>query len=218
MKEKTIQYIDKHKIIAIARNIDKEYMEATTYALLDGGISMLEIPFNAKEIYKNETTAEIIRMLTEKFKGDIMIGAGTVIDETKLNLAYEAGAKYILTPNINPVIIKKINELGMVSIPGGLTPTEIETAAEAGADYVKLFPIASMDKNYVKAVTAPLNHVKLHGVGGIDETNIKEYAKMGLCGFGVGGCLVNRKEIVAGEFTALTKKAARYVKLVNDVN
>lgn len=218
MKEKTIQYIDEHKIIAIARNIDKEYMEATAYALLEGGISMLEIPFNAKEKEKNETTAEIIRMLAEKFEKDMIIGAGTVIDETKLRLAYEAGAKYILTPNINTAIIEKTNKFDMVSIPGGLTPTEIQAAVDAGADYVKLFPIASMDKGYIKAVTAPLNHVKLHGVGGIDETNIAEYAKMGLCGFGIGGRLVNKKEIAAGEFKALTKKAAHYVDLINSVN
>ena len=97
-------------------------------------------------------------------------------------------------------MIKRTRELGLVSMPGALTPSEIMTAHRAGADFVKLFPAADMGPGYLKAVRAPLNHIKLMAVGGINEKNAGDFLAAGAAGVGVGGNLANRAWIEAGEF------------------
>ena len=105
----------------------------------------------------------------------------------------------------------------MVSMPGALTPSEIQTAHRAGADFVKIFPITTMGPKYLKAVKAPLSHVKLLAVGGIDENNAAEYIKAGAAGLGVGGKLVNSSYIENGEFDKLTETAKKLVSAVNNI-
>ena len=95
----------------------------------------------------------------------------------------------------------------MVSIPGALTPTEIMTAHRCGADFVKLFPVDQLGIPYIKSVTAPISHVKLLAVGGVNETNVAGYLNAGLWGAGIGGTLANRKWIEAGEYHRITETA-----------
>jgi len=102
----------------------------------------------------------------------------------------------------------------MVSIPGALTPTEIMTAHRCGADFVKLFPVAQLGIPYVKAITAPISHVKLLAVGGVNETNIADYLSAGLRGAGIGGNLANKKWIEAGEYHRITETAQAIVNQI----
>ena len=104
----------------------------------------------------------------------------------------------------------------MVSIPGALTPTEIQTAHKAGADFVKLFPVTGLGTEYVKAISAPLSHIKFLAVGGVDEHTMRDYLKTGVCGFGIGSGLVNRQLIESGHYGAITELAKKYVAVIEN--
>ena len=100
-------------------------------------------------------------------------------------------------------------------MPGALTPTEIQAAHCAGADFVKLFPITDMGIGYVKAVKAPLSHIKLIAVGGIDNNNMSDYLKAGVCGFGIGSNIVDKKMVDAGDYEGITNLAKKYTEVIS---
>ncbi len=138
-----------------------------------------------------------------------MLGAGTVITPEQVQTAFDCGAQYIISPNVDAQVIKKTKELGMVSIPGAFTPSEMVTAYNAGADVVKLFPAGLLGPAYIQAVRAPLAHIPVAVVGGIDENNIATFFRAGACCAGIGSNLVNRKAVLAGEYSAITQTAQK---------
>jgi 2-dehydro-3-deoxyphosphogluconate aldolase/(4S)-4-hydroxy-2-oxoglutarate aldolase len=208
MREKIIEWILQEKVIAIARGITPEQCLQTAQALHDGGIRLMEVTFDQKDLNKQEQTLTAIESLCRHFGDAMAIGAGTVTTVELVEKAAKAGAKYIISPDCQEDVIRRTRELGLVSIPGCLTPTEITTAHRWGADFVKLFPAGSMGIGYVKAVKAPLNHIRMLAVGGVDGENITDYLEAGCCGAGVGGNLVNKKWIEAGQYDKLTETAA----------
>lgn len=212
MKNETIKYIIDEKLIVIIRGVEREKLLPLAKALYDGGIRLIELTFSADGQVSDEETADRISLLASALKGKMRVGAGTVLTVRQVELAHAAGAEFIISPDTRPEIIRRTAELGMVSMPGALTPTEIQTAHLSGADFVKLFPITSLGAEYVKAVKAPLSHVKLIAVGGIDESNMDEYFKAGACGFGVGGCIINKKMIAEGDFEGITALAKKYTE------
>lgn len=206
------EWIYKYKLIAIARGIEAKKCIALSEALHKGGIRMLELTFAQKEPDSFAETADTIRELVEYWGEKMIIGAGTVLTMQQLYMAQQAGAAYIVTPNTNPAIIGEAKKLGMAVLAGAMTPSEIETAYEAGADFVKVFPVSCLGVNYVKAVKAPLSHIPMIAVGGVDENNVAEYMSAGMVGAGVGGKLVNREWIEKQEFSKITALAELYVK------
>ena len=213
-KIETINLIDKEQIIVIVRGIKKEYLVPLAEAMYQGGIKLLEVTYSANGSVSDEETAENIKILAEHFEGKMAIGAGTVLTEKQVELTKNAGGKFIISPDCYDKVIKKSIELDLVSIPGALTPTEIQSAHRLGADYVKLFPITNLGVSYFKAVKAPLSHVKFLAVGGIDENNMAEYLKAGISGFGIGSNIVNKKLIENGEFDKITELAKKYVSAI----
>ena len=212
MKNKVISAVEEHKIIAILRGIPTDKIIQTAEALYDGGIRLIEITYSANKTIPYEKTSENIQKLSEHFGDRLCVGAGTVITPELVELAARAGAKYIISPDTNISVIKRTNELGLVSMPGALTPTEILTAHYAGADFVKLFPVGNLGTGYIKAVCAPISNVKLLGVGGVNEDNVAEFIRAGVVGVGAGGNLANKKWVVAGEFDKLTDTARKMVE------
>lgn len=212
MKNQTIDFIKENKIIAIVRGVSKDKIVDLGNALYEGGIRLIEVTFNQKDPNHLETTGEIIKELSEKMQGKICVGAGTVMNEAQCMAAYNAGAKYFISPNTNADVIKKANELGVVSIPGALTPTEAAFAYDTGADFVKLFPAGNLGTGYIKSVCAPLNHIDFLAVGGINAKNAQDFIDVGVCGVGVGGNLVDVKVINAGEFGKITEAAKEYIE------
>ena len=132
--------------------------------------------------------------------------------EKQVELTKNAGGEFIISPDTYKEVIEKTNELDMVSIPGALTPTEIRNAVRYGADFVKLFPVTNLGSGYVKAVKAPLSDVPMLAVGGIDENNMLEYEKAGVCGFGISSNIIDKKAIDKGEFEKITELARLYTK------
>lgn len=211
MREKIIKAIEKNKIIAIVRNVEKDKLIPLTEALYKGGIRLLEVTYNHNDLSQNKNTAQNIGILSKAFEGRMYIGAGTVTEPSQVILTKDAGGRFIISPNTAPGIIKATIDSGMVSIPGALTPSEIEIAHKNGADFVKLFPVTAFGPDYVKAVKAPLSGVRLLAVGGIDESNMREYLRAGISGFGVGSNIINKKMIADNDFASITELAEKYI-------
>jgi 2-dehydro-3-deoxyphosphogluconate aldolase/(4S)-4-hydroxy-2-oxoglutarate aldolase len=202
------------KVIAIVRGQEPSEMESLAIALSAGGIALMEITFSQKEPEKWKDTCASIRMLADRFAGRIEPGAGTVATLDQLHLAADAGAKYVISPNTNPEIIREAKRLGLLAMPGAMTPSEILLAHESGADFVKVFPAGALGTSYVMAVKAPLNHVRLLAVGGVNEKNAADFIAAGCVDVGVGGNLVSKEWIKAGRWADIEALAAEYVRAV----
>ena len=211
--ENTITQIQKNKIIAICRGIYNKDLINLAKALIKGGVNLIEITYDQSLPNNLELTSSAINLLNKEFEDDILVGAGTVLTDKQLEYAYKAGAKYIISPNTNMDIIKKTKELNLVSIPGAMTPSEILTAHNAGADFVKIFPSSSLGLSYMKDIMTPINHVKFIAAGGVTPQNINEYLDLGFCGFGISSYLTNKNEIKNNNFDLLTKHAKELTSL-----
>lgn len=214
MREKIINDIESNKIITIIRGVKSEKLIPLANAMYDGGIRLLEITYDTKGIVSDEATARNIEMLANYFDGKMHIGAGTVLTEKQVLLTKKAGGKFIISPDTFDDVINKTRELEMVSIPGALTPSEIQAAHRYGADFVKLFPVTNLGAEYIKSIKAPLSHIKLLAVGGINEKNMGEYLKAGVSGFGIGTNIVNKDLIENDDFTKIYELAQKYTKVI----
>ncbi len=194
-------------IIAIARGFYGEGLINAVNAMHKSGIRAFEVTFEQNG--SMERTAEAIRMLRVEFP-DSAIGAGTVLTEEQLAFAYEAGASYVVSPNTDAGIIRRTKSLGLVSVPGAMTPSEIMEAHLAGADIVKLFPAGELGIEYFKAIRAPLSHIKLAAVAGITLDNIAAFHEAGACAFGISSGLFRRSLIESGNFTEIERIAWEY--------
>ena len=154
-------------------------------------------------------------MLCREFEGRLCIGAGTVMNVKQAKLAAKAGAKYLISPNFNKSVIRFANKNGIVSMPGAMTPTEIVDAYDTGADFVKVFPADSLGLGYLKAVKAPLSHIPLIAVGGVNENNISDFIAAGLDGVGVGSNIVKKSMIEQGDLEGITALARAYTAAIN---
>lgn len=200
--------IQQNRVIAIVRGMHPDQMAPLARALERGGIRMMEITFaqNAPATFQN--TVNAIRALSQSMR-DMAIGAGTVMTLEQLHMAADAGARYIVSPDVNPAVIAETKRLGLTSLPGAMSPTEIVTAWNAGADAVKVFPIGDLGVGYLKAIRAPLSHIPMIAVGGVSERNCADFLRAGAIGVGVGGQLVNREWIDAGEFYKIASLAGK---------
>ncbi len=207
MRRQIIEFIEREKIIAIVRGVSADKCFKVAEALYAGGVRLMEVTFDQKDSQSFHTTADIIYNLQNIYGGRMLVGAGTVTTVELVELAAKAGAKYIISPDVNANVIFKTLELGLVSIPGALSPSEIMAAHNAGADFIKIFPVASMGPDYIKAIRSPISHVKMLAVGGINENNLADYMKMGIAGAGIGGNLANKAWIDSGEYDKITETA-----------
>lgn len=214
MRDQIIQKIKEEKLIAIVRGIKPELCLKVAQALYDGGVRLVEITYNQKDPGSWLQTAEAIQTVAEQFEGRMFVGAGTVTNVELVEMTYNHKGQYIISPDTDIDVIKRTRELGMVSMPGAMTPSEIKQAYNAGADFVKLFPAGSLGAGYVKAIKAPLNHIPILAVGGISDKNVQEFLAAGADGFGIGGNLAKKAWIDAGEFDKLTEAAKAAVAAI----
>ena len=206
MKDRVIDLVLQTKVVAIIRGLDSGY-EGLVQALYDGGIRAVEVTFNQKDPALWCKTTDAIRQIKDLMGDKMTVGAGTVTSVELAELAYEAGAQFIVSPDTDPDVIRRTKELGMVSMPGALTPSEIKQAHKAGADFVKVFPVGNLGSSYIKAVRGPLNHIRLLAVGGVSEKNAADFIAAGCVGIGAGGNLVNKEWIAKGEFHKIQEVA-----------
>ncbi len=211
-----LEFVKERKIVAIVRGLKPEYLVRLGHAFEEGGIGLMEVTYNQRATETWADTAKAIEAVAKEFDERLLVGAGTVIRPEQVSMTYNAGGRYLVTPTTQPEIIRMGKALGLGLYPGALTPTEILTAYEAGADAVKVFPVSTLGPGYIKAVKAPLSHIPLMAVGGVNEKNAADFMKAGCVGLGVGGNLVNKEWIESGQWDKITALAKEFMKAVNE--
>ena len=202
-----LEWILKHKVVAILRGVKPAHMQKVVQSLYDGGITVVEITLNSEDAIPQ------IANLSKEYGGRMLIGAGTVLDQEGAATAKEAGASFLISPGFDEGVVTYAKENGLVSIPGAYTPTEILRAHKAGADIVKIFPVS--DASYLKNVAAPLDRIRMMPTGGINTTNIYDFRKAGAAAFGIGSALVSKADIITDAYLHdITEKARRFTQAV----
>lgn len=210
--EKIINSVYEGKVVAILRGVQEDRLISIAEALYEGGIRMIECTFDHSRADCIEANCRMISMLAKHFAGRMHVGAGTVLTKEEVDATVQAGGEFIISPNVDEAVIRHTREIGAVSMPGALTPTEIVNAWKAGAHFVKVFPAGDMGVSYLKSVRAPLKHIPMLAVGGITPENIPEFKKVGACGFGVGSPLLPKDAVEKGDYRAIAERARQFVE------
>ena len=205
MKGEIEKLVRDGRIIAIIRGFAPDICLKLAEAYHAGGIRLVEVTFNQRAPGTWKDTAAAIRSIRDHFADAVRVGAGTVLTEDQLRMCEDAGGEYMITPNVNPALIRKCVADGLVAMPGALTPSEAVDAWTAGASFVKIFPAGSLGPSYVKAVRAPLSHIPFLAVGGISPDNVADFMKAGCVGAGVGGNLTNKEWIASGAWDKIAE-------------
>ena len=201
--------IESAAVVAILRAASDRGLVRACRAMADGGLRVAEVPLTTPKALA--VIAGIARELGDR----VLIGAGSVLDADAVRRAADAGARYIVSPTFKREVIEASHELGLACIPGALTPTEILTAWEAGADIVKVFPAHRLGgPAYLRDVLAPLPHIKLMPTGGVRLETIGDWFDAGAVCLGVGTSLIRPDLIQADDFDALTQHARAFVAAV----
>lgn len=209
-KLENLKKIDETGIVLVIRLDDEQEAMKVAEAAIKGGILALEITLSVPN------ALGIIKILSEKYKKEgIVIGAGTVLDAETARAAIIAGATMLVSPQLNPEMIKMANRYQVISISGAFTPTEIFQTLESGADIVKLFPAEFFGPAYVKTVKAPLEQAAILPMGGITPQNAKEWFKAGVTCLGVGSFITKAAQ-KDGDYTKVTEAAKLFLKVVKE--
>jgi len=180
-------------------------------AIKEGGVSLIEITLSVLG------AIDVIKELTQRYKDEIVLGAGTVLDTETGRAALLAGAQFIVSPALNLDLIELGHRYSAVVIPGTMTPTEILTAWNAGADMVKVFPAAQLGgPEYIKAIRGPLPQILLVPTGGVNLQNAGAFIQAGAAALGVGGELVDKKAVKEGKFQIITENTRSFLKAIRE--
>jgi 2-dehydro-3-deoxyphosphogluconate aldolase/(4S)-4-hydroxy-2-oxoglutarate aldolase len=209
-KEKDLQRIADCGVVAIVRFHRSEELVEVAQAIKAGGVDVIEFTMTTPN------ALSIISASVEEFGDEVLLGAGTVLDPETARAAILSGARYIVSPTLNPRVIELCHRYGVIVVPGALTPTEILTAWELGADMVKVFPAAAMGPGYIKDVLSPLPQVRLLPTGGVSLSNAAQFIKAGAVAVGAGSSLVDRKAVAERDFGRLTEMAREFVTATRD--
>jgi 2-dehydro-3-deoxyphosphogluconate aldolase/(4S)-4-hydroxy-2-oxoglutarate aldolase len=207
-KDDHIRQIEEGGVIAIVRFDRSEELIRVARAVRGGGVRAIEFTMTTPN------ALQIIEQSAREFGHDVLLGAGTVLDAETARAAILAGAEFIVAPTLDPATVEVCRRYSKVVIPGAFTPTEILTAWECGADFVKVFPAEFGGPAYFKAVLAPLPQVKLIPVGGVSLETTGEFIKAGAAAVAVGSNLVKKSAIAAKRFDELTDLARGFVEAV----
>jgi len=197
-------------LVPVLRAESETQALALASAIAAGGVTVLEITMTVPGALR------VMRRLAEE-RPDILIGAGTVLDPETARMCILEGAQFVVSPALNLKTIDMCHRYGVAVLPGALTPTEIVTAWEAGADVVKIFPASSLGgAKYLKSVKAPLPQVEMIPTGGVSLATAAEFLEAGAFALGVGADLVNLKAIAEGRPETITENARKYLAIVRN--
>ncbi|MBS5388955.1 MAG: bifunctional 4-hydroxy-2-oxoglutarate aldolase/2-dehydro-3-deoxy-phosphogluconate aldolase [Clostridiales bacterium] len=198
-------------LLAILRNVEDGKLEQYVQTVMDGGVSFFEVALNSKNALGQ------IRKLKEKFQGDILVGAGTVITEELAKNAVEAGADFLLSPSTDIQVLKYCSENQIAFLPGAMTPSEVTTCMSYGYRDIKLFPAGEMPMSYVKSLKGPLDGTEYVAIGGVNEENIQEFFKNGYIGVGLGSNMLPKGIVEREEWNVGTEYVRELVRKIGGV-
>lgn len=197
-------------IVAVIRADSGAQLVDVARALLAGGVDVCEVTFTVPGAVR------VLERVANELGDKVLLGAGTVLDAETARAALLAGAEFVVAPTTNLDVIRLCRRYDKLVMPGALTPTEVVTAWEAGADIVKIFPSDITGPEYLKALHGPLPQVRLMPTGGVNLETAASFLKAGACALGVGGSLVEKKAVQTKDFARIESLARHYVKIVAD--
>jgi 2-dehydro-3-deoxyphosphogluconate aldolase/(4S)-4-hydroxy-2-oxoglutarate aldolase len=196
-------------IVPVVRTESAEGAIKAIQALYRGGIRAAEITMTVPGAIK------ALEKVADEFGDRMVLGAGTVLDPETARACMLAGAEFFVTPSLKMSTIEMVKRYSKVIMPGGLTPTEVLTAWEAGADAVKVFPCGAVGgAKYIKALRAPFPHIEMVPTGGVNLETLPDFLKAGACAAGVGAELIDAANIRAGKFEVFEERAKKFLEVV----
>jgi len=206
-KTAVLQEILTHKAVAVIRLNESVHALLAVAAILEGGVKIVEITLTTPN------ALEIISTICQT-RTDALVGVGSVLHRGAAAEAIAAGAQFVVSPVMKPEIIEECGKHDVVGMIGAFSPTEILAAQEAGADIVKLSPAEFLGTAFIKAVKAPMPHLRIMPTGGVSLTNAGEWLQAGACAVGIGSALCDAKAVAARDFAALTANAQTIVRSI----
>ena len=196
-------------IVPVVRTSSAETAILAIEAIYRGGVRAAEITMTVPGAVR------ALEKIADQFGDKIVLGAGTVLDPETARICMLAGAEFFVTPNLKLATIEVVKRYGKVVCPGALTPTEVLTAWEAGADVVKIFPCGNVGgPKYIKALKGPFPQIEMIPTGGVSLTTAGDFLKAGACAVAVGGELIDSKTIKEGNYAIFTERARRFLDAV----
>jgi 2-dehydro-3-deoxyphosphogluconate aldolase/(4S)-4-hydroxy-2-oxoglutarate aldolase len=203
-----VSAIESTGVVAVVRLTDAGAFREVAAALVEGGVRAIEVTMTVPR------AVSLIESLAVSVRGDVIIGAGTVLDAETARQVILAGARFVVGPVLRPGVIDLGHRYDVAVMPGCFTPTEILTAWEAGADVVKVFPATALGPGFFKDVRGPLPQVRLMPTGGVTRENAGAWIVAGAVAIGVGTALVDPKAVSAGRFDLLAANARHFIEAV----
>jgi 2-dehydro-3-deoxyphosphogluconate aldolase/(4S)-4-hydroxy-2-oxoglutarate aldolase len=196
-------------IVPVIRANNAEQALFACRALHSGGIDVLEITMTVPD------ATSVIRELVAQFRGEVLVGAGTVLDVEAARACIRAGAEFIVSPGFDPDIVRAAHHAEKPALPGALTPSEIMAATHAGADMIKLFPVSALGgAKYLRSLRAPFEYVRFLPTGGVNVATARDFIAAGAVALGVGSELVDPEALASGDSQLLANRAR---ELINEV-
>ena len=209
MSETTAQIIECVGLIPVLRARSVAQAHAVVRAMITGGVTVVEVTMPVPG------AVALLAELKREYAGQLLLGSGTVTTADQAQATIDAGAEFVVSPSLHPAVISTTKNRGKLSIPGALTPTEVITAWDAGADYVKVFPCSAMGgASYLRSLLAPFPHLKLIPTGGVTLQTAGDFLRAGARALGVGSDLVNLAAIDTGTPELITETARAYLKVL----
>jgi 2-dehydro-3-deoxyphosphogluconate aldolase/(4S)-4-hydroxy-2-oxoglutarate aldolase len=205
-KQEVIAKLVQPGLVAVVRARSAEQVVPLAHALLRGGIRAIEVTMTTPNAFM------AIRAASHQLPAEALVGVGTVLDAKTCREAIAAGAQFVVSPITRAEIVTAAHEFDKPVMLGAFTPTEAQTAYEAGSDFVKLFPADILGPAYIKAVRAPLPHLKFVPTGGVTLSSIAEFFKAGCPAVGIGSALISSAILEKSDWTELERLAAEFVK------
>jgi 2-dehydro-3-deoxyphosphogluconate aldolase/(4S)-4-hydroxy-2-oxoglutarate aldolase len=207
-KDQIIEGLLTPGVVAIIRADHSEQLIDASRALIEGGVSGIEITMTTPN------ALQVIADVRQAFGDKVLAGVGSVLDVRTAEAAIAAGAEYVITPVLKPEVIAFCNKVGKPVFAGAYTPTEAQTATELGADFVKIFPADGLGPKYIAAIRGPLPHLKIVPTGGVDVNTAGDFIRAGCVAVAAGSSLVSKDILKNREWKKLTELAAAFIAAV----
>jgi 2-dehydro-3-deoxyphosphogluconate aldolase/(4S)-4-hydroxy-2-oxoglutarate aldolase len=195
-------------IVAVIRAESPDLLVDVAEALLAGGVEVMEVTFTVPR------ATQVLEKVAAKLGSRVLMGAGTVLDAETARIAMLSGAEFIVSPCVCRDVIEICRRYSKPVMPGALTPTEVLTAWQAGADIVKIFPSELTGAKYIKSLKAPLPQVRMMPTGGVNLETAEAFLEAGSCALGIGSSLVEPKAVASGDLARIESLARQYVEIV----
>ena len=210
-KQKVRERIIEIGIVPVVRASSPREARMAADAVCEGGIPIVEITMTVPG------AVDVIRELTKSGSGDVLVGAGTVLNVDAARRCLDAGAQFLVSPGLNLEVVKLAGAEGKLMMAGALTPTEVITAWEAGSDFVKVFPCGQVGgAKYIKALKGPLPQVPLVPTGGVSLLTAAEFIEAGAAALGVGGECVQAEALKSGKPEIIVENARKFLAVVKE--